>query len=723
MNMIQKKVVLFFFFLFSINTLFALHGREMTSFNSDWSFKKGPFPELADIFNQNRLRGGWQEVTIPHTWNARDMQTDMANTSAYRNPQERFYTGEALYRKTFTPDASLKEKQTFLRFEGVGSVADVYVNNQFAGRHKGAYSAFVVELTRLLKYEEENEIIVKVDNEARPDVIPVNHVLFGVYGGIYRDVQLITTNKVHISVTDHASPGIYIRQENVSSKSAEASIKVKVENSFFVPRDIDIVYAIEDMSGNEVARKLQNVTVSPQGRREFTGSLTVKKPRLWQGVEDPYLYKAIVQLVSEGTVIDEVVQPLGFRHFEFRAHDGMYLNGKKYPMYGVCRHQDWWEKGSALTTKEHDIDLEMIREIGATTIRLAHYQQADYFYAKCDSMGFLVWAEIPFVNRVTTHESENAMQQLTELIRQNYNHPSIYIWGLHNEVYAPFEQTIPLTTRLHDLAKSEDPDRYTIAVSGYNTIDATANNRADIQGINHYFGWYGGRISDIEDWVVKAEKEFPHHKVIFSEYGGEANIHQQNEEVGEIGDCCGFDKKYYETWGTKFHEIQWGVIAKHPYLLASYIWNMFDFATPMSAQGGVHSRNMKGLITFDRNVKKDPFYWYKANWSKEPVLYLTQRRAVERVNEITPVTVYSNIGTPRLTVNGTEVNDYKIGNTEVHYIFEDVLLKTGENIIEVTIEKEGETFHDKIVWHYSPENRQKREENNPEERKGMHIGL
>ncbi len=721
--MIQKKVVFFFFFLFSINTLFAVHGREVTSFNSGWSFKKGPFPDRTDIFNQNLSSGHWQDVAIPHTWNARDMQTDMANTTAYRNPQERFYTGEALYRKTFTPDASLKEKQTFLRFEGVGSVADVYVNNQFAGRHKGAYSAFVVELTRLLKYEEENEIIVKVDNAARHDVIPVNHVLFGVYGGIYRDVQLITTNKVHISVTDYASPGVYIRQENVSSKSAEASIKVKVENSFFVPRDIDIVYVIEDMSGNEVARKVQTVTVSPQGRREFTGSLTVKKPRLWQGIEDPYLYKTVVQLVSEGTVIDEMVQPLGFRHFEFRAHDGMYLNGKKYPMYGVCRHQDWWEKGSALTTKEHDIDLEMIREIGATTIRLAHYQQADYFYAKCDSMGFLVWAEIPFVNRVTTHESENAMQQLTELIRQNHNHPSIYIWGLHNEVYAPFEQTIPLTTRLHDLAKSEDPDRYTIAVSGYNTIDATANNRADIQGINHYFGWYGGRISDIEDWVVKAEKEFPHHKVIFSEYGGEANIHQQNEEVGEIGDCCGFDKKYYETWGTKFHEIQWGVIAKHPYLLASYIWNMFDFATPMSAQGGVHSRNMKGLITFDRNVKKDPFYWYKANWSKEPVLYLTQRRAVERVNEITPVTVYSNIGVPRLTVNGAEVNDYKIGNTEVHYIFEDVLLKTGENIIEATIENEGKTFHDKIVWHYSPENRQKREENNPEERKGMHIGL
>ncbi len=721
--MIQKRTILLFFLLFSLTTFALVEARDITSFNTGWFFKKGPFPERADVFNYSHTNGGWQEVVIPHTWNARDMQVEMANASSFRNPQERFYTGEALYRKIFTPDASLKEKQTFLRFEGVGSVAEVYVNNQFAGRHKGAYSAFVVELTRLLKYGEENEIIVRVDNESRPDVIPVNHVLFGVYGGIYRDVQLITTNQVHISVTDYASPGIYIRQDNVSKDRAEASIKVKVENNHFKPQDIDIVYSLQDMSGRQVTRKVQKVSVSPQGRREFTESLEVRKPRLWQGVEDPYLYKMVVQLVAQGIVIDEVTQPLGFRYFEFRTHDGMYLNGKKYPMYGVCRHQDWWEKGSALTTKEHDADLALIREIGATTIRLAHYQQAEYFYAKCDSIGLLVWAEIPFVNRVTTYESENAVQQLTELIRQNFNHPSIYIWGLHNEVYAPFEQTIPLTTRLHDLAKSEDPDRYTIAVSGYNTINATANNNADLQGINHYFGWYGGKISDIEDWVTKTEKEFPHHKVIFSEYGGEANIHQQNEEVGEIGDCCGFDKKYYETWGTKFHEIQWGVIAKHPYLLGSYIWNMFDFGTPMSAQGGVHSRNMKGLVTFDRKVKKDPFYWYKANWSKEPVLYLTQRRAVERVNELTPVTVYSNIGVPRLIVNGTEVTDYRIGNTDVHYIFEDVLLKTGENIIETTIEKNGKTYRDKIVWYYSPGNRQKMEENNPAERKGMHIGL
>ncbi len=697
--------------------------REVFPFNDGWSFKKGPFNISSSYLNQSFTGGNWQKVAIPHTWNAKDMQQDMANLTAFRNPQERFYTGEAMYKKEFTPDASLKDKRVFLRFEGVGSVAEVYVNNQFAGRHKGAYSAFSLEIGRLLKFGESNEIIVKANNAARPDVIPVNHILFGVYGGIYRDIELIVTDKINFAVTDYASPGIYITQNNVSAKSANARVKMKVENKEFAKTEIKLVTSIYDMENRPVVKKEKNITLLPQGRQEFVEELTVRRPRLWQGIEDPYLYKVVTQIVRDNRVIDEVVQPLGFRTVELRVNDGVYLNGKKYPMYGVCRHQDWWEKGSALTKKEHDADLEMIQEIGATTIRLAHYQQADYFYEKCDSIGLLVWAEIPFVNQVTTHETENAVQQMTELIRQNFNHPSIYVWGLHNEVYAPFEQTIPLTTTLNDLAKSEDPDRYTVAVSGYNTVDATANNNADIQGINHYFGWYGGRIGDIKNWVEKAEKEFSDHLVIFSEYGGEANINQQKEEVGDIGDCCGYNKNYYETWGTKFHEEQWPVIADHPWLIASYIWNMFDFGTPMSAQGGVVSRNMKGLITFDRKTKKDGFYWYKANWSKEPVLYMTQRRADQRENRVTPVTVYSNIGIPKLVVNGKEVNTVTAGNTAVHYIFTDVELQDGENILEVFVTKNGLEHTDRIVWYYAANNKKEGKAGEPQERKEMHIGL
>jgi beta-galactosidase len=699
--------------LFSFIVFFSsAFGRDVKSFNNDWKFKKGPFSTDPILFSAS-FDERWQDVTIPHTWNAIDMQNDKNN----------FYAGEAYYKKIYRPDAALKDKRIFLRFEGVGAVAEVYVNNSFAGNHKGGYSAFAIELTKLLKYGEDNEILVKVDNSSRPDVVPVNHTLFGVYGGIYRPVDLIVTEKVNIAVTDYASPGIYISQENVSSKSADVKLKIKLENKNSQAKNIQLNTTIYDMQGKVVQSVKQPIQVLPQGRQFFEQAFHIKNPHLWQGLEDPYLYKVETELIENGKTIDKVFQPLGLRHFELKAEDGMYLNGKKVPMYGVCRHQDWWKLGSALTNENHDTDLSIIKEIGATTIRLAHYQQSEYFYSKCDSIGFMVWAEIPYVNRVTTKEADNAKQQMVELIRQNYNHPSIYIWGLHNEVYSPNDYTVALTTELNDLAKTEDPYRYTVSVSGYNTVDRPTNLNADVQGINHYFGWYNGKIGDIEKWVTKMEKDFPGYKVMFSEYGAEANIYHQQEVVGDVGDCCGFNKRYNETFATRFHEIQWGVISKHPYLLASYIWNTFDFATPASSQGGVEARNMKGLVTFDRKVKKDPFYWYKANWSKEPVLYLTQRRVVDRVNEITPVTVYSNIGVPQLFVNGREVTSYKEGTTAVHYIFENVKLQEGKNDIEVRGVREGKNYQDKIEWNYSENNKNKSDINQPVENTNEHIGL
>lgn len=718
----MKKIFILSFSLFLTLTLFA---RSVQNFNDNWQFKKGPFSESKARLVSNNLESGWQDVQLPHTWNAKDMQTPLANMTAFRNPQERFYTGEALYKKIYTPSKADEGKRFFLRFEGVGSVAEVFVNNQYAGNHKGAYSAFAIEISRLLKYGEENEIIVKADNSTRPDVIPVNNVLFGVYGGIYRDVALIITDKVNIAVDDYASPGIYISQDNVSQKSADVNIKIKIDNKTEKKQDIRVVSTIYEMDGKTIKAKIETPYNLPiQGRQFISQDFKINKPHLWQGLEDPYLYKVVTQIVSSnGSVLDEVIQPLGLRHFELRAHEGIFLNGKKVPMYGTCRHQDWWGKGSALSKEDHNTDLEIMREMGATTLRLAHYQQAEQMYAKSDSIGFIVWAEIPFVNQVTTLEADNAKQQMTELIRQNYNHPSIYTWGLHNEVYNPAEQVIPLTTALHDIAKTEDPYRYTVSVSGYNKVDHTVNGNADLLGINQYFGWYNGNMSDIKTWLADIEEKFPDHKVIFSEYGGEANIYQQKEEIGDRGYCCGYDKTYYETFGTKFHEIHWGALAKSNYILGSYIWNTFDFATPLSSQGGIHNRNNKGLVTFDRKVKKDPFYWYKANWSKEPVLYLTQRRATNRANEYTPVTVYSNIGDPKLYVNGIEIKDFAYGTTAVHYVYPSVQLKLGENIIEVKATKDGKEYSDKIVWNYSPDFKDGEDTGEPELRTKEHIGL
>lgn len=712
MKIMRKKNSLFLVLLL-VSSCFEgsmLKAREVIPFNQGWTFKKGPFSQDPLLFSA-AFDARWQEVEIPHTWNATDMQ----------NAKNNYYAGEAYYKKEYTPDLSMKDKRVFLRFEGVGSVAEVYVNKAYAGNHKGAYSAFAIEISKLLKYGEVNEILVKVDNSPRPDVIPINNTLFGVYGGIYRPVELIVTDQINIAVTDYASPGVYISQKNVSRKSADVNVKIKLENKEKQAKSVQISTTIYETNGEVKAQQNTEITVSPQGRQAYEHDFLIKSPHLWQGLEDPYLYKVVVQVLSDSKVIDEVIQPLGLRHVELKAADGMYLNGKKVPMYGVCRHQDWWELGSALTNKEHETDLEIIKEIGATTIRFAHYQQAEYIYAKCDSIGFLVWAEIPFVNRVSTQEGDNAKQQMTELIRQNYNHPSIYIWGLHNEVYTPYAQTIALTTELNDLSKTEDPYRYTASVSGYSQVDRECNLNADVQGINHYFGWYGGKIGDVEKWVTDMERDFPNYKIMFSEYGAEANINQQEEVVGEFGRW--FSQFYPETFSTKFHEIQWGVIAKHPYLISSYIWNTFDFATPATTQGGVEARNMKGLVTFDRKTKKDPFYWYKANWSKEPVLYLTQRRATERENKVTSVTVYSNVGVPQLSVNGVEVKDYKMGTTDVHYIFEQIELLDGENIIMVNAACQGESYEDKVLWNYSPDNRLKRELSDSTLKTKEHIGL
>ena len=665
-----------------------VEARDVTSFNDGWEFKKGPFAidamQVAAKWNAD-----WEQVTVPHTWNADDMQKKTNS----------FYAGVAYYRKQHVFPKSLEGKRIFLRFEGVGSCAEVYVNGYLVGTHKGAYSAFVCEIGSQVKYGEENEIVVKADNTARPDVIPVNHGLFGVYGGIYRPVWLVVTEPCNIVVNDCASPGVYITQKNVSKKSAEVSVKVKLDNATLAPVPLELENAIYTREGKLVKTHRQSFDLTPQGVQGYVSHFKISNPHLWQGREDPYLYKVVSRLKQDGQVIDEVVQPLGLRKYEAIAGKGFFLNGKKYPMYGVTRHQDWWGLGSALTNKDHDFDLAQIMEVGATTVRFAHYQQSDYIYSRCDTLGLVIWAEIPFVNRVTGQEWDNVHQQMRELIRQSFNHPSIYVWGIHNEVYHPHGYTAALTQSVHDLCKLEDPDRYTVAVNGYSHVEHPVNENTDIQGMNRYFGWYEKKIQDIKPWVEKMEKEYPWQRLMLTEYGADANIEHQTEI---LGDALNWGSDFYpETFQTKTHEYQWSIIAQHPYILASYLWNTFDFAVPMWKRGGVDARNMKGLITFDRKTRKDSFYWYKANWSKEPVLYLTQRRNTERERKETSVTVYSNLGTPRVYLNGQELEGIRKGYTDVHYVFDKVTLAEGRNVLKAVITSDGKEYTDEIVWNYN----------------------
>lgn len=705
----MNKRVLSLTLLFACLSLVTMRaeGRSVESFNSGWSFKKAPVEKELAV-NARKWDSGWSEVEIPHTWNAKDMQVQADN----------FYEGAAYYKKQYFFPTELKGKRVFLRFEGVGSCAEVFVNGMLATSHKGGYSAFACEISPLLKAGEENEIIVKADNKSRPDVIPINHNLFGVYGGIYRPVWLIVTEPYNISVTDCASPGVYVTQKNVSKKQADVNVKVKLDNGTLQPASVTLQNTIYNQEGKQIATQSRSFELSAQGEQAYESSFTIKNPTLWQGRENPYLYKVVSRLIKDGKVIDEMVQPLGLRKYEIVAGKGFYLNGEKYPMYGVTRHQDWWGLGSALKNENHDFDLATIMDIGATTVRFAHYQQSDYLYSRCDSLGLIIWAEIPFVNRVSGEEAENCRNQLREMIRQSFNHPSIYVWGLHNEVYQPHQYTRELTQSLHDLAKTEDPDRYTVSVNGYGHMEHPVNLVADIQGMNRYFGWYEKKIQDIKPWVENLEKEYPHQKLMLTEYGADANLNHQTEYLGE---ALNWTKEFYpEAFQTKTHEYQWSVIAAHPYIIASYLWNTFDFCAPLWVRGGVPARNMKGLVTFDRKVKKDSYFWYKANWSKDPVLFLTQRRNWDREKKETSVTVYSNIGTPKVYLNGKELSGIREGYTPVHYIIDHVTLENGKNIVKTVVVKDGKTYEDEIEWMYSGEKKRDSDQSvNKEEHAGF----
>lgn len=665
----------------SLSSVNAQSLRQTTSFNTDWVFKKT---------NEGIVQNDWEKVTLPHTWNATDMQST-----------KDFYEGEGHYKKEITFGNEYKDKRLFLRFEGVGQVAQVYVNDKLVGTHKGGYSAFCFEITYAVQLEKVNTILVKANNKTRKDIIPVNHFLFGVYGGIYRPVTLIATNKINISTTDYASPGIYISQKNVSTKSADVSIAIKIENVSRQAEGLVIKSCIYDKNGVKVIERMTGHNVTTQGRQQFVQNVTLANPTLWDGFNNPYIYKVVTQLIKDNVVIDEVSQPLGLRKFELVAGKGMMLNDKPYTMYGVCRHQDRLGYGSALSNEQHKEDLDIIKEMGATTIRFAHYQQAEYLYSQCDTMGFVIWAEIPFVNTYTGDEGENAKQQLEELIKQNYNHPSIYVWGLHNEVYGKTPADFPavLTRQLNDLAKNLDPYRYTVAVSGYGEMDRPTNLNADIQGMNRYYGWYEGKIGDLEKWATGLGQKYPNNLVMLSEYGADANILQQQEQA-TLKESWNYTlPQYPENFATKTHEVQWPLIAKNPIIAASYIWNTFDFATPMWNRGSMAARNMKGLVTFDRKIKKDSFYWYKANWSTEPVLYLTERRTTERVNATTPVTVYSNIGEPSLYLNGKKIAvKPSVVDVPVHYVFDSILLKKGVNTLKVVVKNNGKEYSDVIRW-------------------------
>jgi len=667
-------------------TTLIAHARTTESLHGSWEFVKSDCKATSAYQADSSLQ--WQPVTLPHTWNAKDAQSG-----------GKYYQGKGCYRRKITIASDQKDQRFFLRFEGVGQVADVYVNGLHVGTHRGAYAAFCFEISKALKFGQENTLFVRADNSVRNDIIPINNNLFTVFGGIYRPVSMIVTDGINITPTDYASPGIYIRQKEVSKKEAKITVKSKLTNVHAKGQSVLLKTTVKTKEGNVVAKASKEVSLRSTVMTTFEQDLTITNPILWHARRNPYLYQVTVEISQKGKILDRVHQSMGLRFFRMDADKGFILNDEPYRLYGVCRHQDRKDQGSALTAEQHLADCKLMYEMGCTSLRLAHYQQAEDMYANSDKLGFVIWAEVPFVNQFSGKEGANAKLQMLELIRQNYNHASIFIWGLHNEVYAKHDMEFPvlLTKELHNLAKSEDPDRFTVSTSGFGSLTRSMDCHADLMGSNRYFGWYYGKSKEIGAWADNTRKVKPANPVCVAEYGCGGNLAHQKYHPSQPAAAAAFFPEQYQALQ---HEIQWGELESRPFIWSAYIWNMFDFNVAGWNRGGIKGLNHKGLVTYDRKQKKDAFYFYKANWSDEPVLHLSSKRLKEVGEENIEIKAYSNCKKVTLKLNGKTLSTVAPNNVHV-FKWSDITLKKGSNTIEV-LGKNKKDLRDQWILVYNP---------------------
>ncbi len=642
-----------------------------------WSFRKGRL-NYAEKFSI--LENDWKKIKVPHTYSM-DAIEDIG-----------YYKGDAWYRTLVYVPTSMTKERVFIRFEGVGQEAQVYVNEKRIGNHVGGYSAFCFEITDLVKFGQKNLVAVKVNNKPNFKRIPVDDNLFNHYGGIYRPVTIFSTPKYNISPQYQASSGVFVELKELSDKTAKLEIRTHISNTSD-KKKAQLKYVIKNAKGKKVLSFVESLDLSGPNH-VASSTFEIKKPILWNGRKNPYLYTVEVELVSENS-IDKVTQSFGVRTYSIDANKGFILNNEPYRLYGVCKHQEWKEVGPAVSDEQLTKDIELIDEIGATALRLSHYQHSNITYDLTDKKGILTWAEIPFVHDYSGREGKNAKQQLTELITQNYNHPSIFVWGLWNEVRAyksPEEPCVILTKELNELAHELDKTRITTSASDRG-MKSNMGNITDLQAWNKYFGWYYGKYEDMATWLDKSHKNYPDRRIGISEYGVGGNIYHQDKSKLEKPNGNFFP----EQEQSYYHELTWKILKDRPYVWGTFIWNMFDFSVAGWNRGGISSLNHKGLVTFDRETKKDAFYFYKANWSDEPVLYIAERRHVNRDSNHVTVKVYTNLDAQiELSVNGKKVavQDQK---SDVNIMkFENVELSEGKNTI--TVFSSGKPLKDEVIW-------------------------
>ena len=642
--------------------------RKVYRWNENWEFVKGE--RLEDK--------AWESVTLPHTWNAIDGQ-DGGND---------YYQGVSWYKKVLSFQNEWKE--VYIRFGAVNKKAEVWCNGELAGEHTGGFSAFAINLTPYLK-SGENEILIKANNSNDIATYP-KHADFTFFGGIYRDVELICfDSESHFDVTRFGTDAILITPET----NGTVFIDTYIESG-------KSVYAEIYDSSDELVSKSDVLDIDEKHTVQQAVRLTLKIPEVfyWNGTKDAYLYKAKVFL-SDKDVQDVIEDKFGFRDFSVSASDGFFLNGASYPLRGVCRHQDREDMGWAITEKEHIKDMALIRDIGANTIRLAHYQQAPYFYDLCDSNGMVVWAEIPFISVYDDcrESDDNLKQQMKELVLQNYNHPSICFWGIANEVGIAGESQpmYHILKELNQLTKELDPTRLTaIANVGMTKTTSPLFHITDVTSYNVYKGWYEGKMDDLGIFCDERHSEIPEIPLAISEYGAESvlNWHSEQPKV----------KDYSEEYQALLHEKAIETFDKRNFIWATWLWNMFDFASDARDEGGCKGRNNKGLVTFDRKVKKQAFYLYKARWSKEPFVYLCGKRFAKRSQDKIDIKVYSNQEKVDLWVNG-EYKESLQGTTVFEFKeialpekFNEILVRTPNGLMDTLVFEKVDKVPDEYMY-------------------------
>ncbi len=622
--------------------------RNIINLNQDWKFIQ------EDTGLPEKLPQDWDAVDLPHTWNAVDGHD--GNGSYAR--------GRFWYAKNFsTPAQPLPGGRVYVEIPAAGQQAAVYVNGSEAIYHEGGYSTFRADITDLCKEDGENLLVVACSNENKSNVYPQS-ADFTFYGGLYRGVNLISVPEAHFELEYYGGPGIQITPKPCEDGGAAFEIESWVVNG---DENFTVMYSILDAQGKEVA-----AGVRPADATKIT--LYVPDAHKWE-IDSPYLYTVTATLQRRNEAYDEVSARVGVRSFSCDPDKGFIINGTQTPLRGVSRHQDQLYKGNALSKEDHYEDARIIKELGANTIRLAHYQHSQDFYDACDEMGFIIWAEIPFISVMNKDPEahQNCISQMKELIIQNYNHPSICFWGISNEILIGgiSDQLVENHKELQKLCKEMDPTRLTtIAHVSMTPIDSPVHNITDVESYNHYFGWYGGKMEDNGPWLDNFHKVHPEICLGLSEYGCEGIITYHGPNP-----AC---KDYSEEYQALYHEHMAKVLDERPWMWSSHVWNMFDFGCAARDEGGVAGRNNKGLVTMDRKTKKDSYYIYQAYWSKTPMLHICGRRYAQRAGETTEIRVYSNLPSVALYLNGKLVEEKSADKV---FVFQ-VALEDGQNMVK-----------------------------------------